>query len=294
MVIAAGRLTKPNSAVAKRTRSAARRPRSCISRAISKRTCDSALPRESWTAVTGSWTSAKPSGSAGRLAVERAAAARRSPPPSPGGSSRSGARRPRSPRRRRAARPRTRRPRGGRSWASPAGGGCSRGGRVAASRSPSPSRARGHAPGPGGQGGDGVPQVEAQGGEHLVVARAAEVEAGAGLADPLRQAGLEGGVDVLVVERDLQSPAACSRASSSSPARMAARSSAARSPASCEHLGVGDRGAHVVGDEAGVEAVVLAGGVAQDPLVERLALVPEAAHAASSSCISAKARTSRA
>ena len=47
-----------------------------------------------------------------------------------------------------------------------------------------------------------------------------------------------------------------------------------------QHLGVGDRGAHVVRDQAGVEEVVLAGRVAEHPLVERLPLVPEACHRA--------------
>src|SRR5437763_1090870 len=63
------------------------------------------------------------------------------------------------------------------------------------------------------------------------------------------------------------------------------RSSAAKAPAVLgreeavlpQHLDVGDRGAGVVADEAGVEPMVLARGVAEDPLVERLAAVPEAA-----------------
>jgi hypothetical protein len=47
-----------------------------------------------------------------------------------------------------------------------------------------------------------------------------------------------------------------------------------------QHLGMGDRGAHVVRDQAGVKEVVLAGRVAEHPLVERLPLVPEACHRA--------------
>ena len=50
--------------------------------------------------------------------------------------------------------------------------------------------------------------------------------------------------------------------------------------ARAEHLGMGDRGAHIVGDEAGVQLVVEAGGVLEDPLVERHPFVPKAAQRA--------------
>ena len=51
-----------------------------------------------------------------------------------------------------------------------------------------------------------------------------------------------------------------------------------------EHLGVGDGGSDVVGDEPGIKDVILAGGEAEDPFVERIPLVPEAGHRASGRC----------
>ena len=135
VVISGLSVTKPSSFIEKRTRSAASRPRSWSSSATSNSTCASALPRESWTAVTGSWTSAKPRLLARGLAVDRQqrhAVAR-------GRAQRvlvrAGAGRRRGRRRRRAARRRSRRPRAGRSSASRAAGGCSR---EAASRPLSP------------------------------------------------------------------------------------------------------------------------------------------------------------
>ncbi len=60
VVNASGSVRKPNSSVANSSTSAAKRPRSCSTSAISNSSCASALPRESCTAVTGSCTAAKP------------------------------------------------------------------------------------------------------------------------------------------------------------------------------------------------------------------------------------------
>src|SRR5207248_11035020 len=59
-----------------------------------------------------------------------------------------------------------------------------------------------------------------------------------------------------------------------------------------EHLGVSDRGAHVVGNEPLVERVVLAGGVVQHPFIERRALVPQPLHGALSCSAGVSALTS--
>src|SRR5947209_4872899 len=58
----------------------------------------------------------------------------------------------------------------------------------------------------GGELGHRILQIEAEGGEHLVVPRAAEVDALAGLAEPFGQMPLERRVDVLVGELDRPPP----------------------------------------------------------------------------------------
>ncbi len=65
------------------------------------------------------------------------------------------------------------------------------------------SSARDHGVGAGRELADRVPQVQAQRDQHLVVARAAEMHAAAGLADALREPPLERAVRVLVRELDL-------------------------------------------------------------------------------------------
>ena len=45
-----------------------------------------------------------------------------------------------------------------------------------------------------------------------------------------------------------------------------------------QHLGMGDRGAHIVGHQPLIERVILAGGVLEHALIERCALVPQARH----------------
>ena len=145
----------------------------------------------------------------------------------------------------------------------------------------------GHLAGAGGEGGDGVPQVEAERGEDLVVARAPEMEAGPGLPRPSGEPGLEGGVDVLVREGDPPLPRRVLRGKRLQPLADGGEVRRGEQPHLVEHAGVGDRGPDVIGDEAGVEGVVLAGGVAQHALVERLPLVPQPAHAALSTSRSA-------
>jgi hypothetical protein len=100
-------------------------------------------------------------------------------------------------------------------------------------------------------------------------------------------------VHVLVLQRDLPGSLGVLLLQLFEPGADRLQISRRQKPHLVEHLGVGDRGADVIGHEAGVEPVILARGVAQDAVVQRLALVPQAAQAASSSRISAYARTKR-
>ena len=123
-----------------------------------------------------------------------------------------------------------------------------------------------------------VPQVEAQRRQDLVVPRPPEVQAPAGLADGLRQAGFERRVRVLVLERDLPLAAGETvrerlEALTDRGAVIVADQSLCR-----EHLGMRDGATHVVRHEARIESVIFARRVAEYALVERQTLVPEAAH----------------
>ena len=116
---------------------------------------------------------------------------------------------------------------------------------------------------------DGILQIQPQRGEHLVVARAAEMHALAGLADARDQQILQRRLPVLVLELHVAIRRAHARRRSRSDLAIAARSCGGQQPLSVEHFRVRDRCAHVVGDEPIVERVILAGRVAQDALVER-------------------------
>src|SRR5262245_36324785 len=100
------------------------------------------------------------------------------------------------------------------------------------------------------------------------------MEARAGLADALGQAGFERAVDVLVLQSD---PPGTRRVLL--PQRLQAAADGrevfgGEETYLMEHLSVRDRGSDVIRNESLIEAMILAGGVAQHPLVERLALVP--------------------
>ncbi len=131
-----------------------------------------------------------------------------------------------------------------------------------------------------GERGHLVAQVEAQRRQHLVVARAAEVEARARFADRRGEAALERGVDVLVAELDLPVAGGMGGGERGQPVANRRDQGCGQQPNLAEHLGMGDRSAHVVRHQASVEPVILAGGVAQHPLVERPAPrpLPQPAH----------------
>jgi len=104
------------------------------------------------------------------------------------------------------------------------------------------------------------------------------VQAGPGVADLAREQRLERGLAVLEIERHrpFATGVGLPDLAESRPHRL--EIGAAQQAAVVQHLGVGDGGLHVVGDQAVVEGVVLAGRVAQHALVERRTLVPESRH----------------
>ena len=104
------------------------------------------------------------------------------------------------------------------------------------------------------------------------------MHATAGFADALGETPLERAVRVLV--RELDRPFA-GRVRSREGLEAGADRGAiggAEQALLREHARVRDRRAHVVRDEALVEAMILAGREAQDLIVERQAFVPEARH----------------
>ena len=157
-----------------------------------------------------------------------------------------------------------------------------------ASRAASPSRAAATSSEPARERADDVAQVQAHGREHLVVARAPEVDAAAGLADALGEAPLERRVTVLVGELDVPGAARMLLGERAERRRQLREVGVREQPLRVEHLRVRERGAHVVGHEALIEGEVLAGRVAQHALIERCALVPQATHEAP--CCSAGVR----
>ena len=100
----------------------------------------------------------------------------------------------------------------------------------------------------------------------------------AGRADARREVPLERGVTVLV--RELDVPGAARVLGGERAQGRADRGEIVRrqQPLRVQHRGVRDRGAHVVRHQPLIERVVFAGAVAQHPLIERRALVPQAAH----------------
>ena len=123
-----------------------------------------------------------------------------------------------------------------------------------------------------------VEQVEPQRGQHLVVARPAEMQARTGVADRAREAALERRVYVLVLERNAPFPGVERGLELFQAVTDGARVVVADEPGRSQHLRVRDRAAHVVGHEARIEQVILARRVAQDTFAERQALVPQARH----------------
>ena len=207
--------------------------RSCISRLISNSTCASALPRESCTAVTGSCVTANPSrsrvssrltgeirrsvacGRAERIAARCAAGSSRRP----SASSRISAANPAGPQRHR-ARHRLLHVRVSGQW------------RVAFARAERIERIRDRARSRA-ELLDGIAQIETDRGQHLVVARATQMQAAAGRSDSLDQQILERCLAILLFQRHAPLAARMRSADSRSASRMSARSCAGSSLQSC-------------------------------------------------------------
>ena len=123
-----------------------------------------------------------------------------------------------------------------------------------------------------------IAQVQPQRGEHLIVARAARVQASAGGADALRQPILDGGLAILLFERDAPLAArmlladGCERVANGAMIRRRQKALLR------QHVGMRDRGLDVVAHQPVVEEMVLARRVGEHALIERGALVPEARH----------------
>src|SRR5438477_2117354 len=125
---------------------------------------------------------------------------------------------------------------------------------------------------------DGFAQVQADRGEHLVVARAPEVNARAGVADAPGQAPLECRLAVLVGGLDAPGTARVLLRQRGEARADGDEILVREQTLGVQHRGVRDRGAHVVRHQAFIERAVLARGVMQHPLIERRALVPQPRH----------------
>jgi hypothetical protein len=123
-----------------------------------------------------------------------------------------------------------------------------------------------------------VQQVKTQRGQHLVVARAAEMHTPAGRADARREAFLERGLAVFVGEFDLPLAGRVFRGERVQAVANGGKVGIGQEPHGVEHLGVRDGGAHVVLHQALVEGVVVTRRVREHTCIEGRAFVPEPAH----------------
>src|SRR5215469_3700524 len=97
-------------------------------------------------------------------------------------------------------------------------------------------------------------------------------------ADARRKPPLERGLPVLVRELDVPGAARMLGADLAEGSANGGEVGIRQQLLAVQHLGVRDRGAHVVRHEPLIECVVLAGGEAQHPLIEGRALVPQPRH----------------
>ena len=124
----------------------------------------------------------------------------------------------------------------------------------------------------------GITQVKAQCRQHLVIARAAEMQSRSGLSDIPGQSRLERRMHILVFEAD--TPLASSKACLECAKAVAYRRAVLVSdlPGCSKHLGVCDRAFDIVRHESCVEQMILAGCVAQYALGKRQTFFPEPGH----------------
>ncbi len=122
-------------------------------------------------------------------------------------------------------------------------------------------------------------QVEPQRRQHLIVARASEVDARAGRADARGEMSLERRLPVLVVELDPPQSAGVLVGECAEPGADRLEVGGADQALRAQHLRVRDRGGDIVAHQPLVQRVVLAGGVFQDARIERRPRVPQPPHA---------------
>ncbi len=133
---------------------------------------------------------------------------------------------------------------------------------------------------PGGECANLLLHPEAQRREHLVVARAPEVNPPAGRSDALGEPSFERRMHIFVA--GLDSPKSLRMFGSERLQCAIDRREIAflQQSLRSQHRGVRARSAGIVGDETVVESRILACRVSEHLLVERISLVPESAHVA--------------
>ena len=124
----------------------------------------------------------------------------------------------------------------------------------------------------------GIAQVQAQGGEHLIVARAAGMQAPAGRADARRQQILDRGLAILLFERDAPAPERMLLADGRQGLANRLEVRRRQQPLSREHFRVRDRGSDVVAHQPIVQNMIVPRRVGEYACVERSSLVPEPRH----------------
>ena len=198
------------------------------------------------------------------LAVDDRDSACRSRPRIPTGSCRCAVRRASGLRHRRESRPRSPAPRAPRCSAWPAACGCSRAAPSAPCRAARASSASATASARLPQLVGGIAQVQPQRREHLIVARAAGMQAAAAGTDARGQQILDGGLAIFLLERN--APVAARVFLADGRQSLADRREILRrqqAPAAASISACAMRGSDVVAHQAVVEAMVIAGGVAQ-------------------------------
>ncbi len=125
---------------------------------------------------------------------------------------------------------------------------------------------------------DDVAEVQPYRGQHLVVARAAEMHAPAGCADARRETLFESCLAVLVRQLDVPFAALVLGRDCREPRANRIQIRLREQFLCVEHLRMRYRCPHVVTDQALIQRVVLAGRVLKHTVVQRRTLVPEASH----------------
>src|SRR4051812_23273465 len=132
-----------------------------------------------------------------------------------------------------------------------------------------------------------ITQIEPNRSQHLVIARAPQVYASAGSADPLGQAFFQRSLTILVFQADVPLAPGMLLAERSQPGSNLTQVLRRQQLLTVEHLHVGKGGSNVVADEPLIERIVLASRVPQHTAVERSTLVPQTAHQELADCCSA-------